>query len=89
MNSPSKSPEKIDFSQVLTDHFIDLTKSEKRIANFLRKNQEESAFLSAGEIASRSFCAQPGFLQLSGYAHSLTGQLPPARHPLRPSARQA
>ena len=53
MNSPSKSPEKIDFSQVLTDHFNDLTKSEQRIANFLRKNQEESAFLSAGEIASR------------------------------------
>ena len=53
MNSSSKSPEKIDFSQVLTDHFNDLTKSEKRIANFLRKNQEESAFLSAGEIANR------------------------------------
>ncbi len=53
MNSPSKSPEKIDFSQVLTDHFNNLTKSEKRIANFLRKNQEESAFLSAGEIANR------------------------------------
>ena len=53
MNSPSKSPQKLDFSQVLTDHFNDLTKSEKRIANFLRKNQEESAFLSAGEIASR------------------------------------
>ena len=53
MNSPSKSPMKIDFSQVLTDHFNDLTKSEKRIANFLRKNQEESAFLSASEIASR------------------------------------
>ncbi len=53
MNSPSKSPAKIDFSQVLTDHFNNLTKSEKRIANFLRKNQEESAFLSASEIASR------------------------------------
>ena len=53
MNSPSKSPAKIDFSQVLTDHFNNLTKSEKRIANFLRKNQEESAFLSAGEIANR------------------------------------
>ena len=53
MNSPSKSPTKIDFSQVLTDHFNDLTKSEKRIANFLRKNQEESAFLSANEIANR------------------------------------
>lgn len=53
MNSPSKSPQKLDFSQVLTDHFNDLTKSEKRIANFLRKNQEESAFLSASEIAIR------------------------------------
>lgn len=53
MNSPAKPLQKIDFSQILTEHFNDLTKSEKRIANFLRRNQEESAFLSAGEIASR------------------------------------
>jgi DNA-binding MurR/RpiR family transcriptional regulator len=43
----------IDFSQVISDHFNRLTKSEKRIANYLRKNQEESAFLAAGEIADR------------------------------------
>jgi DNA-binding MurR/RpiR family transcriptional regulator len=43
----------IDFSQIISDHYQQLTKSEKRIANYLRKNQEESAFLSAGEIADR------------------------------------
>lgn len=48
-----KSSQTIDFSQVITEHFADLTKSEKRIANYLRKHQEESAFLSAGEIAQK------------------------------------
>jgi len=43
----------IDFSQIISNHYQSLTKSEKRIANYLRKNQEESAFLAAGEIADR------------------------------------
>jgi DNA-binding MurR/RpiR family transcriptional regulator len=43
----------IDFSQLIGEHFNNLTKSEKRIANFLRKNQEEAAFISAGDIARR------------------------------------
>ena len=42
-----------DFSQIISDHYNQLTKSEKHIANYLRKNQEESAFLSAGELADR------------------------------------
>ncbi len=42
-----------DFSQLISEHFNRLTKSEKRIANYLRKNQEESAFLSAAELADR------------------------------------
>ena len=42
-----------DFSQIITERYNQLTKSEKRIANYLRKNQEESAFLAAGEIADR------------------------------------
>ena len=33
--------------------FSQLTKSEKRIANYLNQNQDEAAFLSAGEIAER------------------------------------
>ncbi len=43
----------IDFNQLISDTYKNLTKSEKRIANYLRKNQEESAFLSAGEIADQ------------------------------------
>jgi DNA-binding MurR/RpiR family transcriptional regulator len=43
----------VDFSQIIGDNYKQLTKSEKRIANYLRKNQEESAFLAAGEIADR------------------------------------
>lgn len=42
-----------DFSQVISERFNTLTKSEKSIANYLRKNQEESAFLSAAELAQQ------------------------------------
>ncbi len=42
-----------DFSQIISDHYSELTKSEKQIADYLRKNQEESAFLSVGELALR------------------------------------
>lgn len=50
----NEKPENIlDFGLVISEKFSDLTKSEKRIANFLRKNQEEAAFLSAAEIAKR------------------------------------
>lgn len=48
-----KSPSNLEFNQVISEHFSNLTKSEKRIANFLRKHQEEAAFLSAGEIADK------------------------------------
>src|SRR4030042_6724585 len=43
----------VDFSQIISERYNQLTKSEKRIANYLRKNQEESAVLAAGEIADR------------------------------------
>lgn len=42
-----------DFGQVLSDKYSQLTKSEKRIANYLRKHQEECAFLSAAELAAK------------------------------------
>lgn len=41
----------LDFGQLIADRYGELTKSEKKIADYLRKNQEESAFLAAGEIA--------------------------------------
>jgi DNA-binding MurR/RpiR family transcriptional regulator len=50
----STSPQQIiDVSQVIGEHFSKLTKSEKRIANYVNKYQDEAAFLAAGEIAHR------------------------------------
>src|SRR5512145_3140757 len=49
MNTPST----VDFGQIISENYKNLTKSEKQIADYLRKNQEESAFLSVGELASR------------------------------------
>lgn len=51
MDTISDTTTFIDFSQIVAAHYNHLTKSEKRIADFIRKNQEESAFLSAAEIA--------------------------------------
>ncbi len=48
-----KSLNIMDFSQLISENLNRLTKSEKRIASYLRKNQEESAFLAAGELADR------------------------------------
>ena len=42
-----------DFSQLVGDHYNELTKSEKSIADYLRQNQDEAAFLSAAEVALR------------------------------------
>jgi DNA-binding MurR/RpiR family transcriptional regulator len=42
-----------DFGQIVGDRFTTLTKSEKRIATFLRRNQDEAAFLAASEISDR------------------------------------
>jgi len=51
MNPEIQSP--AGFSQLISGHFPQLTKSEKRIANYLNQNQDEAAFLSAGEIADQ------------------------------------
>ena len=51
MNTEAQIP--VDFGQIISEMYKNLTKSEKQIADYLRKNQEESAFLSAGELASR------------------------------------
>jgi DNA-binding MurR/RpiR family transcriptional regulator len=41
----------VGFGQLISEHFAQLTKSEKRIANYLNQNQDEAAFSSAAEIA--------------------------------------
>jgi DNA-binding MurR/RpiR family transcriptional regulator len=43
----------VGFSQLISEHYPSLTKSEKRIGNYLNQNLDEAAFLSAGEIAER------------------------------------
>jgi DNA-binding MurR/RpiR family transcriptional regulator len=43
----------VGFGQLISEHFAQLTKSEKRIANYLNQNQDEAAFLSAAEISER------------------------------------
>ena len=43
----------VDFSELVGECFDTLTKSEKRIARYLLKNQDEVAFLSASELATR------------------------------------
>ncbi len=42
-----------DFSQLIATHYNDLTKSEKRIADFMRRSLDEAAFQSAAEIAGQ------------------------------------
>lgn len=44
---------KTDFLQLISDRYENLTKSEKHIGTFFRKNLNEAAFLSAGEVAAR------------------------------------
>ena len=48
-----KAPGTVGFSQLIGERFPHLTKSEKRIANYLNQNLDDSAFLSAAEIADR------------------------------------
>jgi DNA-binding MurR/RpiR family transcriptional regulator len=42
-----------DFMQRISDRYNDLTRSGKRIADFFNRNQDESCFLSAAEVAGR------------------------------------
>lgn len=51
MNLENQNP--VGFSELISERFPQLTKSEKVIANYLSQNQDEAAFLSAGEIADR------------------------------------
>jgi DNA-binding MurR/RpiR family transcriptional regulator len=53
MDSETQILTSTDFSQIISENYKNLTKSEKQIADYLRKNQEESAFLSAGDLADR------------------------------------
>lgn len=49
----AESNQTLNFNQLIAEKHNDLTKSEKRIADFMRRSQDEAAFLSAAEIAGR------------------------------------
>lgn len=51
MDTENTQPRK--FAQLVAEKYSNLTKSEKRIADFMRRRQDEAAFLSAAEIAQR------------------------------------
>jgi DNA-binding MurR/RpiR family transcriptional regulator len=45
--------QQVDFNKLVAEHYDQLTRSEKRIADYMRQNQDEVAFLSAAEIAQQ------------------------------------
>ncbi len=49
----SDSGQQMDFNKMVAERYDELTKSEKRIADFMRQNQDEVAFQSAAEIADQ------------------------------------
>jgi DNA-binding MurR/RpiR family transcriptional regulator len=49
MDQKTQNP--VGLSQLISERFSQLTKSEKRIANYLNQNLDEAAFMSAGEIS--------------------------------------
>ena len=75
-----------EIAQMISDHYNSLTKSEKIIANFIRKNQEESAFLSAAEIANRLDLSEATLVR---FARTLGfGSYPAMRSVLQENFRQ-
>jgi DNA-binding MurR/RpiR family transcriptional regulator len=45
--------QQVDFSKLVADNYKHLTKSEKRIADYIQQNQDEVAFLAAAELAGQ------------------------------------
>jgi DNA-binding MurR/RpiR family transcriptional regulator len=50
---------RVEFSKLVAEHFDQFTKSEKRIADYISQNQDEAAFMSAGEIAEALGISEP------------------------------
>lgn len=46
-----KTQNSVGLSQLISERFSQLTKSEKRIANYINQNLDEAAFMSAAEIS--------------------------------------
>ena len=51
--SATHFPTPTDFNQIISERFDGLTKSEKHIARYLLRHQDEAAFMAASELAER------------------------------------
>jgi len=51
--------DQVEFSRLVADHYDGLTRNEKRIAEFIRQNQDEVAFMSAAKIAAALGLSEP------------------------------
>jgi DNA-binding MurR/RpiR family transcriptional regulator len=58
--------EQVDISKLIAEHYEQLTKSEKRIADFLQQNQDEAAFLSAAEMAETLGLSEATMVRFAG-----------------------
>ncbi len=57
-----------EFSELVRAHFDSLTKSERRIADYILRNSDEAAFLSAAELADRLGLSEATIVR---FAHTL------------------
>jgi DNA-binding MurR/RpiR family transcriptional regulator len=58
----------VEFSKLVAEHYDQLTKSEKRIADFIHEHQDEAAFMPAAEIAESLELSEP---TMARFARSL------------------
>jgi len=66
MENESNAP--LEFSKLVAEHYDQLTKSEKRIADFIHEHQDEAAFMPAAEIATSLGLSEP---TMARFARSL------------------
>ncbi len=63
MNSDAN--EQVEFNKIVAEHYNQLTKSGKRIADYFIQNQDEVAFMSAAEIAEELDLSEPTMVRFA------------------------
>lgn len=66
MENETNTP--VEFTKLVAEHYDQLTKSEKRIADFIHEYQDEAAFMPAAEIAASLGISEP---TMARFARSL------------------
>ena len=63
MNLPHQ--EQVEFSKLIAEHYDQLTNSQKRIADYMRQNQDEVGFMSAAQIAHTLNLSEPTMVRFA------------------------